>query len=60
VKILLDEKNDRILGAHMVGHEASELINYFAMAIRLGLPTSEMRKTVWTYPTSSYYIKYMI
>lgn len=60
VKILMDEKKERILGAHMVGHEAGELINYFAMAVRLGLPLGEMRKTVWSYPTSSYYIKYMI
>ena len=59
-RVLVDEKNDRILGAHILGHNAEEMINVFALAIRQDIPLSQVRDTVWAYPTCGYYIKYMI
>ena len=36
-KILIEQGSDRILGAHLLGPHAEEVINIFSMAIRLGL-----------------------
>ncbi|WP_419787376.1 dihydrolipoyl dehydrogenase family protein [Pseudodesulfovibrio sp.] len=59
-RILLDEANDRVLGAHILGHCAEEIINLFGLAIRQNIPLSGLRDTVWAYPTCGYYLKYMI
>ena len=59
-RVLVDEAGDRILGAHILGHNAEEMINVFALAIRQGVPLSKVRDTVWAYPTCGYYAKYMI
>jgi glutathione reductase (NADPH) len=36
-KVLIEERTDRILGAHILGSEADEVINLFALAIRSGM-----------------------
>lgn len=59
-RIFVDEKNDVILGAHVLGHNAEELINLFALIIRSEVPLSQVRSTVWAYPTCGYYLKYML
>lgn len=59
-KVLVEEGTDRILGANIVGPEADETINLFAMAIRCGVTAETMRSAVFTYPTSSSDIKYML
>lgn len=50
-KILVEEGSGRILGAHLVGPRADELINLFALAIRLNLPVSELKKAIFAFPT---------
>ncbi len=50
-KVLVEEETDRILGAHLLGHEAGEIINLFALAIRAGLTVSQVKETLWAYPT---------
>lgn len=59
-RVLIDETNDRILGAHILGHNAEEMINLFALIIRQGIPLSKVRDTVWAYPTCGYQLKYMV
>jgi glutathione reductase (NADPH) len=59
-KILIDEKNDRILGAHLLGKNADETINLFALAMRFNLTTKDLKKMLWAYPTYTSEIKYMI
>lgn len=59
-KLLLDEAGERILGAHILGHNAEEMINVFALAIRLNLSVDELRKVLWVYPTTMYDIKHML
>ena len=51
-KILVDRSNDRVLGAHLLGHDTAELINTFGLAIKLGLTASQLRSTVATYPST--------
>jgi dihydrolipoamide dehydrogenase len=51
VKIIADRKTDRILGAHMVGPEVSNLISEIAIAIELGATARDLAKTVHAHPT---------
>lgn len=50
-KILVDIADDRIVGAHMLGREYGELINFFSLAIKLGLTTRQLRSMTTAYPT---------
>jgi len=59
-KLLIDEATDRIVGAHMIGHAAEELIHLFAMAMKHGITASAMRETVYAFPTFSADIKSML
>lgn len=59
-RVLLDETGDRILGAHILAHNAEEIINIFALIIQQDIPLSKVREMVWTYPTCGYYVKYMV
>ncbi|MGR3341678.1 MAG: dihydrolipoyl dehydrogenase family protein [Paracoccaceae bacterium] len=51
VKVLVDKSNDKILGAHMFGPEYGELVNFFALAIKLGLTTRQLKSMTATYPS---------
>jgi glutathione reductase (NADPH) len=58
-KTLVNADTDEILGAHLVGPHAEEVINLFALAMRHGLRASQMRDTVFAYPTGASDISYM-
>ena len=51
-KVLVEEGTDRILGAHILGSGAAEVINLFAVAIRSGMHATELKHTLFAYPTS--------
>ena len=59
-KVLIEEGTDRILGAHLVGPHADEVINVFALAIRLGGTAKELRDAIFAYPTGASDIGYML
>jgi len=59
-KILIDEKTDLILGAHILGPDAQEMINLFAMAIRAEITSFHLKKMLFAYPTAGSDLKYMI
>ncbi len=50
-KILIDRSTDTIVGAHMFGPEYGELINFCALAIRLGLTTRQLKSMTAAYPS---------
>jgi glutathione reductase (NADPH) len=50
----------RVLGAHLLGTHAEEIINIFALAIRLGLDTTDIKDAILSYPTKSSDIGYML
>ena len=50
-KILVDRSSDRIVGAHLVGPEYGELINFLALAMKLDLTTRELKSVTAAYPT---------
>jgi glutathione reductase (NADPH) len=51
-KVLVEEGTDRILGAHILGSEAAEVINLFAVAIRSGMRAADLKHMLFAYPTS--------
>jgi glutathione reductase (NADPH) len=59
-KVLVEEGSDRILGAHLLGLHAEEVINLFGLAIRAGLRASDLKTMVYAYPTSASDIGYMV
>jgi glutathione reductase (NADPH) len=58
--VLVEIDTNRIIGAHLVGPHADEVINVFAMAIRNDLTTQHLKDTVFAYPTSASDIHYML
>ena len=59
-KVIVDRSNDRILGAHFVGHAGQELVNIFGLAMRFGITARQIRENVYAYPTFSSDIKHML
>ena len=59
-KVLVEESTERILGAHLLGLHAEEVINLFALAIRTGLRASDLRSMVYAYPTSASDVSSMV
>ena len=55
-----DSNDGRVLGAHLFGTHAEEIINIFALAIRLGLDVTDIKDAILSYPTKSSDIGYML
>ena len=51
VKILADAETDRILGAHILGPRASDLIAEVATAMELGATAEDLARSVHAHPT---------
>lgn len=58
-KVLVEEGTGRILGAHVLGPNAAEVINLFAVAIRLRIPADDLKQVIFAYPTSGSDIRFM-
>ncbi|MGE3275522.1 MAG: NAD(P)/FAD-dependent oxidoreductase [Vicinamibacterales bacterium] len=59
-KTLVDRRTGRLLGAHLFGPHADEVINIFALAIRQRLTAKDLKQTLWAYPTNGSDIDYML
>lgn len=57
VKFLADKKTDRLLGAHIVGASASELIAEIALAFEYGASAEDVARTIHAHPTLAESIK---
>lgn len=53
VKTIFDAKSGRLLGAHLIGAEATELIQGFVIAMNLETTEEELMRTVFPHPTLS-------
>ena len=58
-KVLVEEGTGHILGAHLFGQHVEEVINLFALAIRAGLPSLDLKQMIYAYPTSASDVNYM-
>jgi glutathione reductase (NADPH) len=59
-KVLVEEGTDRILGAHLLGSEAEEVINLFGVAMRSGMRTADLKHMLFAYPTHGSDLPYML
>jgi dihydrolipoamide dehydrogenase len=53
VKTIFDSKSGRLLGAHLIGAEATELVQGFVIAMNLETTEEELMRTVFPHPTLS-------
>ncbi len=53
VKLVVDPRTDRVLGCHMVGSEAGEIIQGFAVALRCGATKAQLDATLGIHPTTA-------
>lgn len=53
IKLIADEETGRLLGAHIIGPHASDLIHETAVAIEKGLTAKDIAHTIHAHPTLS-------
>jgi glutathione reductase (NADPH) len=53
MKLVVDQETDRVLGAHMVGPDAGEIIQGIAVAIKAGATKSMFDATIGIHPTAA-------
>ena len=53
VKIVADKKYDEVLGVHIIGPRATELVAEAVLALRLECTVEELVKTIHAHPTMS-------
>ena len=58
-KVIKDKETEKVLGAHLVGPDAGEMINMFVMAMCGGLSCHDLKAMIFAYPTWSNDIKGM-
>ena len=53
IKLVVDSNSERVLGAHMVGQEAVEIIQCLALALRLGATKKDFDATIGIHPSAA-------
>jgi len=56
IKLVCDRKN-QILGAHLLGPQAGELLHEFVLAMKARLPITKISQMIHVYPTLSQAVK---
>jgi len=59
-KVLVERGSGRILGAHLLGRHAGEVIDMFALAIRHGITARELKTSVLVHPAAASDVVYMV
>src|SRR6266852_2195884 len=59
-KVLVEKGTDQILGAHLLGTQAEEVINLFAVAMRWGMRATDLKHMLFAYPTHGSNTPYML
>ena len=57
LKILVDKKTDEILGAHIIGHDAGQLIAEIVTTIEFGGSAEDIARVCHAHPTTSEAVK---
>lgn len=59
-KILIDEESDQIIGAHLLGHHADDIIHILSFAMKHKVSVSAIKSTIFAYPSFSSDIKNLL
>jgi glutathione reductase (NADPH) len=60
VAVVTEAASGRLLGAHLLGVNADEVINVLALAIRHGLTKDDLTAMTWSYPTATSDLPYVL
>jgi len=53
MKLVVERKSDRVVGAHMVGPEAGEIMQGIGIALKLGAKKADFDRTIGIHPTAA-------
>jgi glutathione reductase (NADPH) len=53
MKLIVDADSDRVLGAHMVGPDAGEIIQGIGVALKAGATKAQFDATIGIHPTAA-------
>lgn len=53
IKVIVDKASDKVLGMHMMGAEAGEIIQGLAVAMQCGLTKAQLDSTIGIHPTAA-------
>lgn len=53
MKLVVEKKTDKVIGAHMVGPDCAEIMQGIAIAIKMGAKKSDFDATIGIHPTSA-------
>jgi glutathione reductase (NADPH) len=53
MKLVVDGSNDRVVGCHIVGHDAGEMIQLVGIAVKLKATKADFDATVAVHPTAA-------
>jgi glutathione reductase (NADPH) len=53
VKLVVDQKTDKVLGCHIFGQSAAEIIQIVGLAVRMGATKAQFDETVAVHPTAA-------
>lgn len=59
-KIITEKDSSRIVGAHIYGGAAGEIINLFALAMRFNIKAEDLKQMVYAYPTLASALPYTL
>lgn len=59
-KTIVENGTDRVVGAHLIGPDAPNVINIFALAVKHGLSATDLRHMIYAYPTSASDVVHML
>ena len=53
MKLVVDAKSDRMLGVHILGHDAGEIIQAVAIAVTMGATKADFDRTIALHPSAA-------
>jgi glutathione reductase (NADPH) len=53
MKLVVDRASQRVVGAHMIGADAGEVIQGIAIAVKLGATKAQFDATIGIHPTGA-------
>jgi glutathione reductase (NADPH) len=53
LKLIVDRSTDKVLGAHIVGHDAGEMIQLVGVAVTMGATKADFDRTIAVHPTAA-------
>ena len=53
MKLVIESKSDKVIGAHMIGGDSPEIIQCLSIAVKAGLQKKDLDSTLGIHPTAA-------